>query len=473
MQEWLKKNVKKLYIGIAVCLFLLFVASALGTCDFPDKTYNVMNYGAAGNGRTDDTKSVQTAIDQCSSHGGGKVLFPGGKTFIIGEVELKSNVEFHVSANSTVKAIEKQEAYQNSAFNDNCAEGMKWLWAKDCENISITGMGCIDGSCMQFMGPMLEDSYELQVNNTSTFDPRPHVLTLENVYKLHVSDVTLTGAAYWTLHLIGCRDAEITGITIKNDLNVRNCDGIDIDHSNRVRISDCLIESGDDSICFKNRREFSEYGSCEDIVVSNCVMTSRSCAIKIGSENVDLINNITVDNCIIRDSNRGIGIQNRDEGSVQNVVFSNIIVDCRMHSEVWWGKSEPIYVTSYPRAVDSNRDAGWRFPEGATEGKCGEVKDIFFNNIYSTSENGCFIGGDTPDKVHDIYFNTLNIKLNKSTRFQTGVYDKRPCVGENLLYAKAYGIYVEQATNISVHNLIVNIDSSFPKDSYGGEKFGF
>ncbi len=103
----------------------MFVASALGTCDFPDKTYNVMNYGAAGNGRTDDTKSVQAAIDQCNIHGGGKVLFPEGKTFLIGEIELKSNIDFHVSANTTVKAIEDDSLYQNSAFRENRAEGMK------------------------------------------------------------------------------------------------------------------------------------------------------------------------------------------------------------------------------------------------------------------------------------------------------------------------------------------------------------
>lgn len=111
----------------------------------------------------------------------------------------------------------------------------------------------------------------------------------------------------------------------------------------------------------KNRREFEEYGSCEDIVVSNCVMTSRSCAIKIGSENMDVINNVLFNNCIIRGSNRGVGIQNRDEGTVTNVVFSNMLIDCQFFSDVWWGKAEPIYVTSYPRAVGNHKDAGWRF----------------------------------------------------------------------------------------------------------------
>lgn len=94
-------------------------------------------------------------------------------------------------------------------------------------------------------------------------------------------------------------------------------------------------------------------------------MVSRSCAIKIGSENMDKINNVLFNNCIIKNSNRGIGIQNRDEGTVTNVIFSNMIVDCMFFSDVWWGKAEPIYVTSYPRAVGNHKDARLAFPEGS------------------------------------------------------------------------------------------------------------
>ena len=57
-------------------------------------------------------------------------------------------------------------------------------------------MGTIDGSCMHFMGEALEDSYELQVLKTSTFDPRPHVMTLENVRKFRMKDITISGSAY-------------------------------------------------------------------------------------------------------------------------------------------------------------------------------------------------------------------------------------------------------------------------------------
>ena len=214
-------------------------------------------------------------------------------------------------------------------------------------------------------------------------------------------------------------------------MKIRNGDGIDIDHSRHVRISNCHITSGDDCICLKNRREFAEYGSCHDIVVTNCTMSSRSCAIKIGSENMDSIYNVSIDNCIITRSNRGLGIQNRDEGTVTDVVFSNIIMDLRLWSDVWWGKAEPIYVTSYPRADGNNKDANWRFPKGETHGRCGEVSRIYFRSIVATSENGCFIGGEA-GKVKDIHLDNVSLRLCHMTDYKGGIYDKRPCRGWTL-----------------------------------------
>lgn len=76
---------------------------------------------------------------------------------------------------------------------------------------------------------------------------------------------------------------------------------------------------------------------------------------------MDSISDVLIDNCVIKASNRGIGIQNRDEGTVTNVVFSNIIIEGYFFSDVWWGKAEPIYVTSYPRATSNHKDGNWRF----------------------------------------------------------------------------------------------------------------
>ena len=300
------------------------------------------------------------------------------------------------------------------------------------------------------MGAELEDSYELKPFNI--LDPRPHVLTIIGGKNIRIKDIKIGNSAYWTVHLVGCDDVVITGITLLNSLKVRNSDGIDLDHSKNVRISDCYIESGDDCICLKNRREYEEFGRCENITVSNCTMTSRSCAIKIGSENMDTIRQVLFTNCIIKKSNRGVGIQNRDEGVVSDVIFSNMIIEGRLFSDVWWGKAEPIYITAYRRAKINHKDANWRFPKGATEGRVGEVKNIFFSNIKCTSENGIYVGAESADKISNIVFDEVDVFINKVTAIPGGVYDRRPAQAEGFVKGSTSGFYFDKASGIRVRN---------------------
>lgn len=434
--------------------FLSIAVAAMGFFPCSAADFNVTGYGAKGNGVTDDAKAIQRAIDACSASGGGSVVFPSGKTFMAGPLHLKSNVDLHLQSNSVLLANPDEAVYTESAFRGNRGEGMMWISGKDIHNVSITGQGRIDGNGVAFMGRELDDSYELKP--VTDFDPRPHVLTLVNVSNVKINGVTIANSAYWTIHLVGCYDVAISDISLLNNLKIRNGDGIDIDHSRKVRISNCFIESGDDCICLKNRREFEEYGPCEDVVVTNCIMTSRSCAVKIGSENMDAIRRVLFDNCIITKSNRGIGIQNRDEGTVSDVTFSNMTVDCRLFSDVWWGKSEPIYVTSYPRARGNHKDAGWRFPKGATQGACGEVSDIRFIDIYSTSENGIFLGCDEPGKIRNITLDNVDLTLLKPAQYEGGVFDRRPCEGEGFIKAPSSGIYTENIENLNINRLNIH-----------------
>ena len=412
--------------------------------------FNVMEYGAKGDGKTDDTKAIQKAIDACNASGGGTVLVPGTRIFMSGPFTLKSNMDFHIEAGAELLANPDEKVYTKSAFRTNPGEGTIWIGAENVENLTISGSGKINGNGISFMGAELDDSYDLKPFNV--LDPRPHVLTITGGKNIRIKDLHIGNSAYWTLHLVGCNDVVISGITLLNSLKVRNSDGIDLDHSKNVRISDCYIESGDDCICLKNRREFEEFGACENITVTNCTMTGRSCAIKIGSENMDTIRQVVFNNCIIKKSNRGVGIQNRDEGVVQDVIFSNIIIDSHLFSDAWWGKSEPIYVTAYRRANGNNKDANWRFPKGQTEGRVGLVKNIYFSNIKCNGENGVYVSAESADKIANVVFDNVDVTITKTTSLPGGVYDRRPSKVEGLVKGRTSGFYFENANHITIRN---------------------
>ncbi len=286
------------------------------------------------------------------------------------------------------------------------------------------------------------------------------MLTIIGGEAIRIHNIHILNSAYWTIHLVGCNDVAITDITLLNNLKVRNGDGID--HSKNVRITNCYIESGDDAICLKNRREYEEYGPCESITVSNCVMVSRSCAVKIGSENMDKISKVVFTNCIIKASNRGIGIQNRDEGTVEDIVFSNILVESHFFSNVWWGKAEPIYVTAYRRANGNHKDANWRFPKGAVVGKVGPVRNIYFSNIKCTGESGVYVSAESADKIDGIYFDQVDVKINKTTSITGGVYDRRPSQVEGLFKSDIAAFYFENASNIFIRNSSASFAKNLP-----------
>ncbi len=119
---------------------------AVNSDDLGARVYNIRTYGAKGDKTTLDTAALQAAIDACAGDGGGTVLVPAG-TFVIGTVELKSNVTLHIAAGGTLlgsgdgkqyHAVDAIPLHGDTTLNDG-----NWalLFAVKAKNVSIEGPG--------------------------------------------------------------------------------------------------------------------------------------------------------------------------------------------------------------------------------------------------------------------------------------------------------------------------------------------
>lgn len=385
------------------------------------KFYNVLQYGAKGDGTANDAFAIQHAIDDCAKNGGGTVVLPSGagRVYLSDSIRLRAGVELHIQKGATLRATADIDGYirPNKMINDpktaligNPVTGKPsfvFLYAFEAHGASITGGGVIDANGRAFV--QRKDQYYV----TGDFYPRPTVIYFEKSDHITFRDITVKDAPFWTLHPAGCDDVLIDSIRILNHLDVANSDGIDPDHCKNVRIVGCHIECADDCICLKTSKGNAEYGPCENIVISDCTLVSTSAAIKIGTEGVGDFRNILVQNCIISRSNRGLSIQIRDGGNVENVSYSNIMIETRRFCPDWWGTAEPITITSFDR--DENT-------------KCGHIQNIRFFNVTAKGENGVLIHGSRDNAIEDVTFENCQITLTKTSKWPCGLYDLRPCL---------------------------------------------
>lgn len=411
------------------------------------------DFGAVGDGVHNDCKAIQSAIDKAFENGGGTVLLSSGKTYFSDSLRIRKNVELHLMKGSRLLATDKLEGYirpnkdngEHRKIIGNPVTGKPsyaFIYGYEADGCSITGEGIIDGNASAFT--KRKDKYYV----TGDFYPRPTTIYIEKSNHITFRGITITNAPFWTLHPAGCDDVLVSEIRILNSLDVANSDGIDPDHCKNVRILGCHIECADDCICLKNTKGNAEYGSCENIVISNCTLISTSAAIKIGTEGVSDFRNVIVDNCIISRSNRGISIQIRDGGNVEDVIYSNCIIETRRFSPDWWGTAEPIAITSLDRDLMT---------------KSGRIKNIRFKNIVCRGENGVLIYG-SKGKIENISFEDVSVTLLKTSKWESGCYDLRPSFMHGIKKTKNAGFYLRHADDVTIEKSKVTI---FDCDDFG------
>jgi polygalacturonase len=240
---------------------------------------------------------------------------------------------------------------------------------------------------------------------------RPKMIMLTGCTNLVVRDLTFGDAPYWGLHLLGCHGVLVTNVTVRNRLNVPNCDGIDADHCQQVEICNCDVVAGDDAIVVKNTRQTNDFGPCAHVHVHDCTLQTQDSGVKIGTETVSDVHDVLFERCRITSASRGLTIQLRDEGSVSNVVFRDIYFFARYYADPWWGRGEGISLTAIPRTAQT---------------KLGTMQNILIQNVTGQAENSLRINGTPGSHIRNVRLENVDVTLERITKYPGGRYDNRP-----------------------------------------------
>ena len=418
--------------------------------------YNIIDFGARGDGRSDDRSAIQQAIDAANEAGGGRVIIPTGD-FLSTTLILKSNVTIHLDTGATlIGSLEPTDAVDFAKEFGDETEAIGWdggcfLFARHARNITIEGEGTIYGQGDKvFIDPDVDGGFHEcpKSNNRDGCGGRPRTTYFEDVKNLTVRGITFKDAAFWTLHMAGCRHVIVDGIRILNDVRGANNDGIDPDTCQDVVITNCIVKTGDDAIVVKNTAPMAErYGACENIVISNCVLYSRDSALKVGTETFKAIRNVILSDCVFKDCSRGVGIWVRDGATIEDIhvhhVSGNVLKYAHSitpgNNARWWGVGEPIFVSATRR----------RKP-GVLP---GVIRDITFDHMYMTAESCIFIAADDDCPIENVRIDDVQLKLRSQGTQPNDSFDEQPS-RRDVYPAEVPAVYVRNANDVSISGLL-------------------
>ena len=321
------------------------------------KQFNVLDYGAHGDGKTLDSKYVQAAVDACFAAGGGEVLFPEGD-FVSATVFLRNNVTVRISEKARILGSlnfddynpdEKVDypLYQDASHSFfECA----LFVGIDCENIGFCGGGEID------MRSVWDEENKRNMVNRGAKS-----ISLKNCRNVNITNISVKNSTDLAIYFAGCENVEVSYVKMRVYI-----DGISPDCSKNVKIHDCDIESGDDGIVLKSSYTLNRLSFCENVQVYNCTVKSRCNAVKFGTESNGGFKNVTVRDCFIKETRiTGIAVESVDGAVIDNIRFENITMK---------NVGAPIFVHLGKRL---------RGPENT---KIGKIGNITFKNIKACGE---------------------------------------------------------------------------------------
>lgn len=421
--------------------FLILLWCFLSVNSFA-QVFNVFDYGAKGDGKTNDQEAIQRAVNACKN--GGTVLLKNG-TFLTGQIELVSNMTLQIDSTATVLGMKSDEesVYPHQLIETQYPNRMeqdcqrRLIYGNHIENVTITGGGTLNG----------QGDYEpwMNVKELGTEKDRPSILAFVGSKNITVSNVTMLYPACWTQVYIECDDVHIKGIKVNTGQLTPNRDGIDIVDCHNVLIEDSFIQSEDDGICFKSG---SEYG-CKDVVVRNCIIDKLNVpagnGFKLGTDGLGSFMNFEVYDLTIKNAfqNSALVIESMDGAVIDNIN----IKDCTIENS---GQAIFVLLADRKRTVPDRKE------------RIGTISNIHFENIKGkdfTQQYPSIITGIEGHNIQNISFKNIDFELKGgiSNKDQTVMeYDGKYPEGSKFGNTNAYAFFVRHTDEISFVNCTIS-----------------
>lgn len=168
---------------------------------------NVLNYGAVGDGATDDTAALQKAIDACAATAGGAVLFPSGHVFLSFPLTVSrpaSNFSLGIFAGATLRFSNDMKHWPGQ---------QACLTVENANGVALHGGGTVDGQGAVWWPD--KDGF------------RPLLVSVQGTTNLLVQNLTFLNSPNHNLELYA-NFAEVHQVRILAPSDSPNTDGIDV-----------------------------------------------------------------------------------------------------------------------------------------------------------------------------------------------------------------------------------------------------